>query len=198
MSFSEPPQAFLKKLRETIAWCVSRVDASNPKYCLRSADLKPVYEFSPRPEDDVNLWASVEMIEKVVDSRAQLLSTATVGPGAETLAGGRLLLHFLDQSDDDQSAADITSCYLDSADTPPWDTWVDVYVPESLAHQSPDSIPTEYGFLISWVPREFVETVNEATEYEVIGMLMWADAPRRFDEPRDFARSIPLWLEQLR
>jgi hypothetical protein len=74
---------------------------------------------------------------------------------------------------------------------------VDAFIPESWADQPPDQVPSLYVFLISWVPPEFLETVNEATESECIGMLMWADAPRRFGGPYDYANSIPAWLEQL-
>jgi hypothetical protein len=190
---------FSNKLHETIAWCVPRVNISNPKYCLRSAQLRPDYEFSSRPDEDVDLWADVQMINKVVDSRS-LLSNAGKEPftGSDIdLAGGRLLIHFLDESNHNGLTADITSYYLDDNDTPPWDTWVEVFVPESLAHQSPDSVPSEFAFLISWVPPEFLKAVDEATESECVGMLMWADVPRRWNRPPNYADSIPLWLQQL-
>src|SRR5918996_3566219 len=118
------PQHFIKRLHETIAWCVPRVDVSTPKYCLRSAQLRPDYEFSSRPGDHVDVWADIEMINRVVDSRSQLLGPAT--PLTELhihLAGGRLLIHFLYESNDNGLTADITSYYLDNNDTPPWDTW---------------------------------------------------------------------------
>ena len=193
------PANFRKKLHETIAWCIPRVNISNPKYCLRSAQLRPNYEFSLRPDADVDLWADIQMINNVLDSRS-LLSSAGEDPLSESdidLAGGRLLIHFLDESNHNGLTADITSYYLDHNDTPPWDTWVQAFVPESLAHQSPDSVPSEYAFLISWVPSEFLKAVDEATEAECVGMLMWADAPRRWESPPHFADSIHAWLQQL-
>ena len=198
MNLHHAPPEFIKNLHETIVWCVPRVNISNPKYCLRSAQLKPDYEFSSRPDEDVDLWADIHMIKKVVDSRSQLLPSRGVSSELDIdLAGGRLLIHFLDESNHNNATADITSYYLDDNDTPPWDTWVQAFIPESLAHQSTDSIPSAYAFLISWVPPEFLKTVDEATEYECVGMLMWADAPRLWDEPRNFADSIPPWLQQL-
>ena len=113
------------------------------------------------------------------------------------MAGGRLLIHFLGESNHNGLTADITSYYLDNNDTPPWDTWVQAFVPESLAHQSPDSVPSEYAFLISWVPPEFLKAVDEATEAECVGMLMWADAPCRWEAPPHLADSIPVWLQEL-
>lgn len=188
------PQDFTKRLHETIAWCVPRVNVSNPKHCLRSAQFRPDYEFDSEPEYDVDLWADIPMINKVVDSRSQLVTPVT--PVLD-LRGGRLLLHFLGDSNHNGLTADITSFFLDNNDTPPWDTWVQAFIPESWADQPPDQVPSLYVFLISWVPPEFLETVNEATESECIGMLMWADAPRRFGGPYDYANSIPAWLEQL-
>ena len=194
------PLQFVKKLHETIAWCVPRVDVNNPKYCLRSAQLRPNYEFSSWPGTDVDLWwADLHMINKVVASRSQLLTPSrTVFTEQKIdLAGGRLLIHFLHESNHNGATADITSYYLDNNDTPPWDTWVQAFIPESLTHDSPDSVPSAYAFLISWVPPEFLEAVNEATEAECVGMLMWADSPRRWDGPPDYADSIPMWLQQL-
>jgi len=199
MKLHHAPPHFTKTLLETIAWCVPRVNFSDPKYCLRSAELRPDYEFSWRPDEDVDLWADVPMIKKVVASRSQLLSPATALRTEHDidLAGGRLLLHFLGESNDNKVTADVTSYYLDHSDTPPWDTWIEAFIPESLAHLSPDSIPSEYPFLISWVPPEFLEVVDEATELECVGMLMWADAPRTWERPPIYADSIPTWLRQL-
>lgn len=194
------PQDFIKRLHETIAWCAPRVNISNPKHCLRSAQLRPDYEFDSEPQYDVDLWADIPIINKVAESRSQLLTPATSLSTEERdidLHGGRLLLHFLGESNHNGLTADITSFYLDNNDTPPWDTWVQVFIPESWAQQPPDEVPSLYVFLISWVPREFLAAVNEATESECIGMLMWADAPRGWGEPYDYANSIPAWLEQL-
>jgi len=193
------PQGFIKRLHETIAWCAPRVNISTPKHCLRSAQLRPDYQFSLEPEYDVDLWADLRMINQVVDSRSQLLTAATAHltePDLD-LGEGRLLIHFLHESNHNGLTADITSYYLDNNDTPPWDTWVQAFIPESLAHQSPDEVPSAFSFLISWVPPEFLKTVNEATEFECVGMLMWADAPRRWETPPNYADSIPEWLEQL-
>ena len=195
----EVPPQFARRLYETIAWCAPRVNLSNPKYCLRSAQLKPDYEFSSDPEYDVDLWADIRMIKKVVNSRAQLLMppTATSTEVDIDLAGGRLLIHFLDESNLNGLTAYLTSSYLDNNDTPPWDTWVKAFIPESLVYQSPDSVPSVFAFLISWVPAEFLNAVNEATEAECVGMLMWADAPRKWERPPNYADSIPLWLQEL-
>src|SRR6185295_20350205 len=167
MKLHHAPPHFTKRLAETIAWCVPRVNISDPKYCLRSAQLRPDYEFSLRPDDAVDLWADIYMIKKVVDSRSQLLPATSVSAERDIdLAGGRLLIHFLGESNHNGLTAWITSSYLDNNDTPPWDTWVQAFIPESLVHQSPDSIPSVYAFLISWVPPEFLKVVDEATEYE--------------------------------
>lgn len=193
------PNDFRKNLQETIAWCIPRVNISNPKYCLRSTQLKPNYRFSSRPEEDVDLWADIQMIDEVVESRSRLSSAGenAIPERDIDLVGGRLLVHFLNESNHNGLTADITSYYLDDNDTPPWDTWVQAFVPESFARQAPDAIPSEYPFLISWVPSEFLNAVDEATEAECVGMLMWADAPRRWETPPNLADSIPLWLQQL-
>ncbi|HEU4506779.1 MAG TPA: hypothetical protein VFR78_00980 [Pyrinomonadaceae bacterium] len=191
------PQDFIKRLHETIAWCAPRVDISNPKYCLRSAELRPDYDFSSDPEADIDLWADIPMISRLVASRSQLLTPSTLTQHDIDLHGGRLLIHFLGESNHNNLTADITSYFLDDNDTPPWDTWIQAFIPELWFHQSPHEPSRAFPFLISWVPPEFLEKVNEATECECVGMLMWADAPRRWDGPPDYAQSIPAWLEQL-
>ena len=108
------PQDFIKRLHETIAWCAPRVNISNPKHCLRSAQFRPDYEFDSKPEYDVDLGADIPMIKKVVNSRSQFLTTAT--PHLD-LAGGRLLIHFLGESNHNGLTADITSYYQDSNGT---------------------------------------------------------------------------------
>ena len=193
------PEQFVNRLNETITWCVPRVNVGDPKYCLRSAQLKPDYEFSLGPDEDVDLWANLRMINEVVASRSKLLSPAPSPPTGShvDLAGGRLLIHFLDESNHNGFTAYLTSYFLDNNDTPPWDTWVQAYIPEPPVHESPDSVPSVYAFLISWVPPEFREAVHEATEAECVGMLMWADAPRAWERPPHHANSIPKWLQQL-
>lgn len=192
------PQDFSRRLHETIAWCVPRVNISTPKHCLRSAELRPDYDFSSEPDYDVDIWAAnIEMINKVVDSRSRLLKPAAPQPTDIDLAGGRLLIHFLHESNFNGLTAYITSYFLDNNDTPPWDTWVDAFIPELWADQPPDEVQRLFTFLISWVPPEFLKVVNEATEAECVGMLMWADEPRTWDSPPNYAESIPSWLQQL-
>ena len=72
------PQDFIQRLHETIAWCVPRVDVSSAKHCLRSAQLRPDYEFRSEPDYDVDLWADIQMINKVVASRARFVTPATL------------------------------------------------------------------------------------------------------------------------
>ena len=198
MNQHQVPQDFVKRLNETIAWCVARVDVNDPKYCLRSERLRPDYAFDSEPEYDLDIWATTQMIDKVVETRSQLLTPlSAIGTATEIdLAGGRLLIHFLDESNHNGLTADITSFFLDNNDTPPWDTWVGAFIPESLAHQPPNEVPIAYSFLISWVPPAFLKTVHEATEFECVGMLRWADAPRE-DESPVHSSSIPMWLQKL-
>ena len=199
MNWHSVPAQFAKRLQETITWCVPRVNIADPKYCLRSAQLKPDYEFGSGPDDDVDLWVDLRMINTVIATRSTLSSTPRLPPAGSSvdLAGGRLLIHFLDESNHNGLTADLTSYFLDNNDTPPWDTWVQAFVPEPLERSSPDEVPSVYAFLISWVPPEFLKVVHEATEAECVGMLMWADAPRRWEVSPHHADSIPEWLRQL-
>ncbi len=199
MNQSSVPESFVTRLRETVAWCQGRANLNDPKYCLRSPQLKPDVEFDLQSPYDVDIWVEPRMINQVVALRSKLVFQAPVPSTGLTvdLAGGRLLVHFLDESNHNGLTADITSSFLDYNDTPPWDTWVQVYIPEPSIYQSPNSVPSADAFLISWVPPEFLEMVDEATEAECVGMLMWADAPRSWEIPPVRVNSIPIWLQHL-
>ena len=90
------------------------------------------------------------------------------------------LLHFIDYTNHNGLTAGITSYFLDNNDSPPWDTWV----------QALHTTDGKTDFLVSWVPAEFVDSVDDATKAECIGMLMWAvDGQRRRGEG-----DVPDWL----
>jgi len=171
--------SFSMSLRETIGWCLPRVDTSNPKYCLRSEYLRPKILFKAAPECDIDLWAEPDMIRNLLQKRAEIVKPGKIDlPAQYDLAGGRLLVHFLNASNHNGLSAGETSYFLDNNDTPPWDTWVEVCTDE------------QWDFLVSWIPVEFLAVVEHGIEAECVGMLMWADAPYK-----STYATMPLWLK---
>ena len=172
----------LKSLNETVCWCRSRVDVTNPKYCLRSDELRPPAEFGRpqerEPHEDVDIMVEERFVIHVLQERTRLLDESNRGsrvhgpPSAE----GRLLAHFVGHSNHNNLTADYSGGYFDFWDTPPWDTWVHWVDQEDL--------------LVSWVPPEFVNIVAKAISIEVCGMLTWVDEER----PDSLYHKIPAWL----
>ena len=179
------PDEFLINLRLTVAWCKRWVSAEDPKYCLRSRDLRPDVEFDADPPWDVDLWVTSKMVEQVVNRRSgQMTDQSVWSSQSDTrLEKGRLLLHFMDYSNHNGLTAGITSYFLDNNDSPPWDTWI----------QAVQTTESKTDILVSWVPREFVDSVNRATKSECMGMLMWAKHGERWRGGGD----LPDWLIKL-
>jgi hypothetical protein len=179
------PDEFLVDLRLVVSWCKPRVNPKDPKYCLRSKELRPDAEFDTEPPWDIDLWPNPEMVQQVVVRRSQERKVPDVRTSKSTdlLAKGRLLLHFMEYSNHNGLTAGITDYFLDNNDSPPWDTWI----------QSLQTTDGQTDILVSWVPREFLGCVNDATKSECIGMLMWAKDGQQWRGGGD----VPDWLIKL-
>ena len=169
---------FNKDLSATIEWCSSRIDASRPKWCLRSDELRPDIEFDP--PDDPSFFNRCEIIDSVVHQRRRLIPNPKTQ--STDLNGGKLLLCFFDYTNHNQLTADETEWFFDWADNPPWDTW----------------ITTIGEALVSWVPRQFVDVVDHAIPMECMGMLLWAESPEEnYPVDPNSYQNYPDWLPKL-
>ena len=170
---------FSRQLAETIAWCEPRVDAYDPKWCLRSDALKPNYDYYS--SDEPTIWNDIKIIQSIVDRRQRALAAheTTITSPAD-LHGGRLLMCYFDKTNHNQCSADESRWFYDGNDNPPWDTWV---APVNDA-------------LVSWVPPQLLDLATEGMAVECCQMLMWLEQPLSYildDKPRQ----IPDWLKQL-
>ena len=145
-------------------------------------------------------WLESRMIARVVAKRNELVASAH---HADRLAAGRLLLSAYDYTHHDGATEHVTGGYLDPLDVPPWDTWVGELAGADAAWP-PTIISHVFGgepnrdILLSWVPREFIPSIDLALEEEVMGMLCWADdAASRGPYGLTFADIVPPWLSGL-
>jgi hypothetical protein len=162
---------FSKRFAETIAWCKPRVDITDPKWCLRSAALKPDYNYdSP---DDPTLWNDASTIQSVIHCRQHALAeTEMPTPPSTDLHGGRLLLCYFEETNHNYGSAKESRWFYDGHDNPPWDTWVACLD----------------GALISWVPPHFMDLAAGGMAVECCQMLMWLEQPLSYvldDKPRE-------------
>ena len=146
------------ELAEVIEWCLPRADPANPRDCLRSEALRP-YPFG-RDRHSTLLGVTLE--------RHQLLPRDPKRRLPERLGEGRLLVWLRDLTIDDGLGEHLTGGYLDQSDMPPWDTWF-VYVDER------EDPKLGAGYLVSWVPRVFLPSLDEAIRCNAYDALFWLE-----------------------
>src|SRR5262249_55244756 len=84
---------------------------------------------------------------------------------------GRFLVWYRDLTVDDGVGAIVTNGYLDESDMPPWDTWI-CYVDQTTDAKA------AAGYLLSWVPSEFVTSVQNAITSNAYDALVWLRGSR--------------------
>jgi hypothetical protein len=206
------PDWFVKQLAESRLWCQPRARVGDPELCLRSSDLRP--DLETYYSEDRAIWVHPAMIREVVHKRHIALASRHQRVELVDLTGatGRLLLCAYDYTNHNGATADETSYFLDDHDVPPWDSWVaevqglgKASSPAAMGGAWPPTLdstlgrePPNQGLLVSWIPAEFIGLVERGLEVECVGMLCWADTPRRGGAAGpDFAAVIPRWLTAL-
>ncbi len=164
---------FQKRLAQTIAWCSSRVGRGEIATSLRSHSLRPP---GWGVASQLNLpWDKI--VTAIAEERGSRLRSDEL---ATDITEGRLLIStsIIDSVADGASEVE-SEGFLDGEDLPPWDTWL-CYLPG-------DPSDTEYpnGYLVSWVPPEFIELVQLGIEVNCVDCLRWAE-----DEDTAFTRQL--------
>ena len=150
---------FKRRLAQTIFWCATRPDTTNPESCFRTAALRPSLFEENR----------FHMVDRVVRGReawgGEEIRAAKI---PDALGGGRLLISFPDGNLCCGAAEQQTDGFFDVDNVPPWDTWVLYWEDEE---KNVDSFAAEY--LIAWVPPAFVESANEGINVNPEQCIMW-------------------------
>ncbi len=153
-------QPFWDELARMMAWCEPRVNAADPRGCLRSQRLQPRVLESGYAD--------------AVRGVALLRGHRTQVHASTVLSGGRLLVYYPDADLADGGGELKSGGYLDVHNTPPWDTWV-ALVTDLSAHRN------RQMQLISWVPDAFISGVQLGIEIHLDESLVWLDeADTRF------------------
>jgi hypothetical protein len=161
-------------LIDALDWCLRRADPANPRECLRTPDLQPYLFNESRFQSVYDVaWARhLKLAESGIAERfPHRLDDPEVEHDSERqfpprLAGGRLLVWYRDLTVDDGVGESCTNGYLDESDMPPWDTWITYVHPD-------DDPKAAGGYLVSWVPAQFVEPVQEAITCNAYDALLW-------------------------
>ena len=198
-------EQFLLALRKTVSWCNGKIDASQPKSCLRSDELRTIIE--KNGQDPNAVWNSSRLISDVLQERdAQIVEQTS------EKIDGRVLLCAYDYTNHNALTDSETEGYFDEHDNPPWDTWIcEIPCLSGLSSKSdyreswPPNIGSALGdggpfevILAAWVPKVFIGAVDRAIEVECVGMLLWADSkyPESPLAPK-YNEVLPLWLQEM-
>lgn len=157
-------EQFKERLAQTIFWCASRIDASNPKDCLRTPELRPGILEESR-------FSAVETVavERVRYGGEEIRNIQL----PKDLGGGRLLAYFPDANLCCGASEDETNGFFDIDNVPAWDTWV-AYFEGGDRH-------SYTSYLISWIPPQFVEIVSGGINVNPEECIVWlADANAGF------------------
>lgn len=150
-------QEFTERLAQTIFWCSSRTDISNPHDCLRTPELRPgIFERD-----------RFSAVDTVVLNRALYggneIRYAKIPP---YLGGGKLLVYFPEINLACGAAEDESHGFFDVQNVPAWDTWI-AYVEEETNQSC-------YGsYLIAWIPPEFIELSSGGINCNPEECLVW-------------------------
>ena len=194
---------FSKFLETTISWCANKIDATNPRECLRSKELQAVVEEAG--EDPSAIWNSSKLISSVLQKRNELSKTTF-----QQRQNGRVLLCAYDYTNHNALTDFETNGYIDEHDNPPWDTWIcEIHCegggsskidygeswPPNIGSILGDGDPFHF-VLAAWVPEEFEPLVQKAIEVECVGMLFWADSiyPESSIAPK-YNEVLPKWFQ---
>jgi hypothetical protein len=133
---------FSVHLAQTIAWCQPRLQMTDLRHSLRSAELQPCLL--------IDISRS-QMVSQLVRHRGMFFHDKVLEPinSSTQSARGKLLAYFPNEDLTCGAAEVATQGFLDVNNAPAWDTWIGFY-------------EDERGFyLVSWVPPELVELVGE-------------------------------------
>lgn len=158
-------------LLETAAWCRPRANPLQARACLRTETLRPYAFNNSRHETLYDVVGArhgrleaAGTISTLRGREDELVDVTEIGidDALRIFREGRLLVWHRDDTIDDGAGELETDGYLDESDMPPWDTW-SAYVDSEACS----------GYLLSWVPPEFIERTGRAIECNAYGALYW-------------------------
>lgn len=179
------------RLAETIAWCRRHgpiADAATAAVEFRTPELCPRgFTFSKNAYGRTLVEPTIgsqepsklrDIVEEVSVLRVKQLILNNSYPPApiEHLADGRLLFYDPYENLAEGGEEQETQGYFDLDAVPPWDTWLWFIIEQTRLKNRPHGRRLWYDrYLISWVPSELVDVVDEGVQICSTYCLAWAD-----------------------
>jgi hypothetical protein len=160
----------IQTIQETATW-IERVNCDFEVNLFRSPELSPEHYFCEIPDSE-----KPAVVNGIVGKRAELLKQAGVDliPVEELVNYGRIMFFDADSTLLDGAPEDVSAYYVDSADTPPWDTWI--ALGEQLNAISLYKNKLSYNLLVAWVPKSHYYYANEAVYVACIDNFEWPES----------------------
>jgi len=154
-----------RTLLEAMIWHYLDVTYVGAKF-LRSLELEPSSDFyaSKNP---------AEMVATLCRERSKLLNEKAAQRKDRVQRGGKLLLYYPEDSLFDGAAELASGGFFTANNEPPWNTWLFYGVIDL-------GLPGEAeGYLLSWVPEEYVRIAQRGIDVNPEGCLEWVNESKR-------------------
>jgi hypothetical protein len=162
---------FRRQLAETITWCGKNFAPEDVEGSLRTLTPPPPSSLLGLSGEERESWihGTITQRSKELQEKKQTLLT--------NLSVGRLLIFYPDFSPSDGIVSAVSKGYIDSEYFPARDSWVYYDYEHVLL---PNKAPATINYLISWVPPQIIDLVDEAIEDDPTQSLQWL-SDTRFD-----------------
>lgn len=184
---------FLAAVASARAWAAYQAPSAWRERNYRTSELQPPYDynaiFSPG-EFRRSIAIATEFIASVIANRADLVlaSSRVTSLEPSDVASGRLLRHNLGETTCTAVPKILTDGFFDSYDIPAWDTWI------AFVHDIEFGSNSSVDYLVSWIPPQLVEQVDEAVRTSFEENLLWLDKTNT-----QFTQSLPEeWMRHLK
>jgi hypothetical protein len=162
---------FRRQLAEAVTWCGKNFEPEDVGGSLRVLTPAPPASMLGVSGEERESWiyGTIAQRSKELQEKKQTLLT--------NLTVGRLLIFYPDLSPSDGVVTPPSKGYIDEEYFPAWDSWV-YYDYEHVI--LPNKAPATINYLISWVPPQIIDLVDEAIEDDTAKSLQWL-SDTRFD-----------------
>jgi len=157
---------FLRRLTETIVWCLQAGNVADPKTSLRT--------FEPSCAPLSTRSHQMFCVSQDRSHRLRSIGQHDLEPVTD-LRGGRLLAYFPDYTMCDGVAGAESMGFFDDFNIPPYDTWVWMAQDVRTAAFGDRLREDTANFLVAWVPPAFIELANQGILVNPEECIAWLD-----------------------
>jgi hypothetical protein len=156
-------------IRETATW-LENVNNNFETNLFRTGELSPKHYYCEIPDKD-----KPAVVKQIIDRRSELLQKANevLIPVEKLGQYGRIMFFDANSTVLDGAPEEQSSCYVDIADTPPWDTWIATGTQLNALNIFQQGHKLKDDLLIAWVPKSQYYFANAALEVACLDNFKW-------------------------